>query len=94
MAHELLRLESGAVPARQNVRGGLAGWQRKKLAEYIEEHLAEDISLPALAEIARLETPFHFARAFKQSFGLPRTATWSAAGSRRPRACWRHPTWR
>jgi len=70
MAHELLRLENGAVAPKQNVRGGLAGWQRKKLAEYIEEHLAEDISLPALAEIADL-SPFHFARAFKQSFGLP-----------------------
>ena len=70
MAHELMRLDNGAVPAKQNVRGGLAGWQQKKLAEYIEEHLAEDISLPALAEIAGL-SPFHFARAFKQSFGLP-----------------------
>ncbi len=70
MAHELMRLDNGAVPAKQNVRGGLAGWQQKKLAEYIEEHLAEDISLPALAEIAGL-SPFHFARAFKQSFGVP-----------------------
>jgi AraC-like DNA-binding protein len=70
MAHELLRLENGAAPAKQNIRGGLAGWQKKKLAEYIEEHLAEDVSLPALAAIADL-SPFHFARAFKQSFGLP-----------------------
>jgi AraC family transcriptional regulator len=70
MAHELLRLEHGAVAPKQNIRGGLAGWQKRKLTEYIEEHLAEDISLPALAEIADL-SPFHFARAFKQSFGLP-----------------------
>lgn len=70
MAHELLRLENGAVAPKQNIRGGLAGWQKRKLTEYIEEHLAEDISLPALAEIADL-SPFHFARAFKQSFGLP-----------------------
>ena len=52
MAHELLRLENGAVAPKQNIRGGLAGWQKRKLTEYIEEHLAEDISLPALAEIA------------------------------------------
>jgi AraC-like DNA-binding protein len=70
MAHELLRLENGAFAPKQNIRGGLAGWQKRKLTEYIEEHLAEDISLPALAEIADL-SPFHFARAFKQSFGLP-----------------------
>jgi AraC-like DNA-binding protein len=70
LAHELLRLEHGAVASKQNIRGGLAGWQKRKLTEYIEEHLAEDISLPALAAIADL-SPFHFARAFKQSFGLP-----------------------
>jgi AraC family transcriptional regulator len=69
MAHELLRLNNGAGPRRQ-IRGGLAGWQEKKAAQYIEEHLSEDISLATLAELARL-SPFHFVRAFKQSFGLP-----------------------
>jgi AraC family transcriptional regulator len=70
LAHELLRLNNGAAPARQNSRGGLAGWQEKKVAQYIEEHLSEDISLATLAEVARL-SPFHFVRSFKQSFGLP-----------------------
>jgi AraC family transcriptional regulator len=69
MAHELLRLNNGAGP-RRHIRGGLAGWQEKKAAQYIEEHLSEDISLATLAELARL-SPFHFVRAFKQSFGLP-----------------------
>ncbi len=68
MAHELLRL-NGAGP-RRHIRGGLAGWQEKKAAQYIEEHLSEDISLATLAELAGL-SPFHFVRAFKQSFGLP-----------------------
>jgi AraC family transcriptional regulator len=70
LAHELLRLNSSAVVVRSHVRGGLAGWQEKKIAHYIEEHLSEDISLATLAELARL-SPFHFVRAFKQSFGLP-----------------------
>jgi AraC family transcriptional regulator len=70
MAHELLRINNGAIPAKEHVRGGLAGWQEKKVAQYIEEHLSEDISLATLAELARLST-FHFVRAFKQSFGLP-----------------------
>jgi len=70
LAHELLRLNNGAAPTRQHIRGGLAGWQEKKVAQYIEEHLPEDISLATLAELAGL-SPFHFARAFKQSFGLP-----------------------
>jgi AraC family transcriptional regulator len=70
MAHELLRLNNGPAPERRHVRGGLAGWQEKKVAQYIDEHLPEDLSLATLAELARLST-FHFVRAFKQSFGLP-----------------------
>jgi AraC family transcriptional regulator len=50
--------------------GGLAGWQQKKLAEFIEAHLDEVISLQRLAEIAQLSR-FHFGRSFKHSFGLP-----------------------
>ena len=70
LAHELLRLNNGGVTATQRIRGGLAGWQEKRVAEYIEEHLAEDPSLATLADVARL-SPYHFVRAFKQSFGLP-----------------------
>ena len=32
-----------AAPAQQSFRGGLAGWQEKKIAQYIEEHLLEDV---------------------------------------------------
>jgi AraC family transcriptional regulator len=38
--------------------------------DYLETHLAEPVSLAALAEIAGLN-PFHFTRAFKRTFGLP-----------------------
>ena len=68
--HQLLRLNNGASRAKRPIRGGLAGWQEKKVAQYIEEHLSEDLSLATLADIARL-SPYHFVRAFKQSFGLP-----------------------
>ena len=70
LTHELLRINNGTIPAKEHIRGGLAGWQEKKVAQYIEEHLPEDMSLATLAELAGL-SPFHFARAFKQSFGLP-----------------------
>jgi AraC family transcriptional regulator len=66
----LMVLSNGVVVARPLTRGGLAGWQRKRVAEFIEAHLAEDISLTQLAELARL-SPYHFARAFKQTFGMP-----------------------
>jgi AraC-like DNA-binding protein len=70
LAHELLRLNNAGVIATLRIRGGLAGWQEKRVAQYIEEHLAEDPSLATLADVVRL-SPYHFVRAFKQSFGLP-----------------------
>jgi len=70
LVHELLRLNGGAVPAEPPMRGGLAGWQRRSVAQYIEENMSEQISLAELAELARLSV-FHFSRAFKQSFGMP-----------------------
>lgn len=70
LAYELLRMNQGARPAGQIVKGGLAAWQKKRVTSYIEEHLAESISILALADIAGL-SPFHFSRAFKQSFGAP-----------------------
>lgn len=70
LTHELLRLNSGAALSEAPVRGGLASWQRRVVAQYLEENLSEQISLAKLAELAAL-SPFHFSRAFKQSFGMP-----------------------
>ncbi len=52
------------------VKGGLAAWQQRAVTAYIEEHLAEPISLATLAQLARL-SPYYFCRAFKRSLGLP-----------------------
>jgi AraC family transcriptional regulator len=57
LAHELLRLDSGRMPAGPAEKGGLA-------------NLAEQVSLARLAEMARL-SPYHFSRAFKKSLGMP-----------------------
>jgi AraC family transcriptional regulator len=70
MAHELIRLQIGEPAAKPKVRGGLAAWQERTVVAYIEEHLADPISLATLAQLARL-SPYHFSRAFKQSFGQP-----------------------
>jgi AraC family transcriptional regulator len=69
LMHELSRLESTTSPVMRLFRGGLPPWQRKRLVEFIEEHLSEQISLATLAELANLSL-FHFARAFKKSFGV------------------------
>jgi AraC family transcriptional regulator len=70
LVHELIRLEQTTSRSLSPFRGGLPARQRKRLAEFIDEHLAEDISLTTLAGLVDLSL-YHFARAFKQSFGVP-----------------------
>jgi AraC family transcriptional regulator len=70
LTHELAPLDLGTACPQKPARGGLAAWQKKIVTAYIEEHLAETISLTQLAQLARLSS-FYFCRAFKQSFGIP-----------------------
>jgi AraC family transcriptional regulator len=70
LTHELVRINGNAARPEPVSRGGLACWQQKRVAAYIEEHVADDIPLATLAELARL-SPFHFSRSFKRSFGMP-----------------------
>ena len=52
------------------VKGGLAPWAERRCLEFMRARLSEDVSLDELAAEARL-SPFHFARMFKQSVGVP-----------------------
>jgi len=70
LRHELVRVHRQGPGRALPVRGGLAAWQQRVVAAYVEEHLAEPIALADLARLVRL-SPFHFCRAFKQSFGIP-----------------------
>jgi AraC family transcriptional regulator len=70
LAHELMRMNEGPARTGGPSKGGLATWQEKRVAAFIEEHLSEDIPLIELAQIAGL-SPFHFSRAFKETFGAP-----------------------
>jgi AraC family transcriptional regulator len=70
LTHELVRINGDGGFRGPVSRGGLAPWQQKRVAAYIEEHVADDIPLATLAELARL-SPYHFSRSFKHSFGMP-----------------------
>lgn len=70
LMHELIRLERTRSAATRPLRGGLPAWQQKRVMEFIEEHLAEEISLATLADLVDLSV-YHFARSFAQSFGAP-----------------------
>jgi len=77
LAHELLRRQSRTLNSTSSAnRGGLAAWQQKRVLELMNEHATENISLTALADTVRL-SPYHFARAFKQSFGAPPHRYWA-----------------
>ncbi|MCX5496359.1 AraC family transcriptional regulator [Kaistia dalseonensis] len=59
----------GGAPFGQ-VKGGLAPWAERRCLELLRARLSEDVSLDELAAEAGL-SPFHFARMFKQSVGVP-----------------------
>jgi AraC family transcriptional regulator len=70
LAHELVRVYAGPPRTEAPAKGGLAAWQQRVVTAYIEDHLAEPISLATLAQLAGL-SPYYFCRAFKQSVGVP-----------------------
>jgi AraC family transcriptional regulator len=49
-------------------RGGLAPWQMKRVAAYIEANFDSNVRTAELARVVRLSTS-HFCRAFRGSFG-------------------------
>lgn len=52
----------------RTIAGGLAPWQMKRVDAYIEENIAETITLEQLASQAKLSASY-FGRAFKASIG-------------------------
>ncbi len=49
-------------------RGGLAGWQLRRVIDYMHGHIKEDMPLSALAGLTGLSRA-HFFRAFRQTSG-------------------------
>jgi AraC family transcriptional regulator len=70
IAYQLLRLHCGELSSQPPMQGGLAPWQQRIAAYYIDQHLPQRIMLSTLAHLVR-QSPFHFCRAFKESFGVP-----------------------
>jgi len=69
LAHELVHVNLAASQEAAAPRGGLAVWQRRVVAQHLEEHFAEQIPVARLAALARLSR-YHFCRAFRRSFGV------------------------
>jgi AraC family transcriptional regulator len=70
VAVHLIRRLVPADRAALRPRGGLPQRKLRAALEYIEHHLDSDLSLDCIAAVAHL-SPYHFARMFKTSTGLP-----------------------
>jgi len=51
LAHELLRLDGATAPSRR-----AEGRRQRRVIDFMEEHVAEDISLNMLADLVRLNS--------------------------------------
>lgn len=60
---------SGGGSHQRIAKGGLAGWQLRRVVDYMAEFIASDIALNDLTVLTGLSRA-HFFRAFKQSTGL------------------------
>jgi AraC-like DNA-binding protein len=54
--------------ATEQARGGLAAWQLRRVADYVDKHLTSPLRVETLAQVVRL-SPGHFCRAFKEHMG-------------------------
>lgn len=68
----LLAQEQGHLTSPQRPTGGLSAWAQRTIKEFLSESdfLDQKVGLQALADLVGVSR-FHFARAFKVSFGLP-----------------------
>lgn len=66
---QLLRNFSASQPQIASSEGGLSDRQILQIADYIHEHLAQEIKIAELAELTRM-SHFHFSRLFKQAIGV------------------------
>jgi AraC family transcriptional regulator len=71
-AAELLEVAKANVaqPLSPIVAGGLAVWQARRVAAYLEERLGSRIRTTELASLVSLSTS-HFSRSFRKAFGEP-----------------------
>jgi AraC-like DNA-binding protein len=61
-------VETPRTPEAQELKGGLAPWQVRKVTAHIESNLGRSLRSGDLATVARL-SPAHFSRTFRNTFG-------------------------
>jgi AraC family transcriptional regulator len=69
IALHVLKTYGTARAAVSHINGGLSGYRSRRVREFIEAHLDDDIGLAELSAVAGL-SQFHFARAFRKTTGV------------------------
>lgn len=69
LAVQLLRHHTANPKQPAATRHALSSVALRRVTEYIEEHLAEDVSLADVAAVASI-SPYHFARLFREAVGV------------------------
>ncbi len=69
-AAELLSfsIDPAVEPTNSISQGGLAAWQKQRLAQYVNQHIDGSIAIEDLAALVRLSSSY-FSKAFRISFG-------------------------
>ncbi|HWX56323.1 MAG TPA: AraC family transcriptional regulator [Verrucomicrobiae bacterium] len=70
LAAHLVRHHSSVASEPRGVNAGISGQRLKQVVSFIEENLADDLSLPAIATVSGLSVS-HFKTLFRRSVGLP-----------------------
>lgn len=64
----LLKNYTSAGSVQENIHGGLSGYKLRRVKEFINANLEDDLSLAEIAEVADL-SQYHFARSFRKTTG-------------------------
>lgn len=67
--HLLKNYSTANAAIAENLNGGISGYKLRRVAEFIDANLEEDLSLAEIAAVADL-SQYHFARAFRKTTGL------------------------
>ena len=70
LAHHMIHAHSSLAKRAPAARGGLSPKRLRQVLEYIDEHLAQSITMRELATLAGVSVR-HFERAFRQATGVP-----------------------
>jgi len=69
LATYLAETYTNLASRKTEARGGLPIGQLRKVEDYIDQHLAEEIKVEKLSTLVEL-SPFHFSRVFKETTGM------------------------